>query len=233
MTVSYPDATIRVEPGQVWFTACWEPHVGYPSAETRLVLFTVLLESLGHVAPFASVPWEAPFLCPCSERPQVVESQLRRFVLERAGEIAAFAEAGEGDEDGSVRNWLRFHELLLPLARMARHDFSSQVSGALKRVRPALDLVRGTQRSVSIDEAATCCGLGRRRFCELFQQSFGVSFGCFALRARLAGAAGALRESDVPMKRIAADWDFHDSSHFHRAFVTHFGVKPSVFRGER
>lgn len=230
MALSYPDVSFHAEAGQVWFTACWEPHVGIATTETAVVLFTVLLDGLGDVAPFADVSWEAPFLSPCSARPQAVDAQLRQETLSRAREIAALAEKGEPDLE--VRSWLRFHELLLPFAQMPHPDIAQGRTG-LSRVRPALDLVREARTVVTVDEAAQRCALGRRRFCQLFQQSFGVSFGRFALRARLAGAATDLRASDKPVKQVAGKWGFYDPSHFHRTFVTHFGAKPSAFRSER
>jgi len=228
MALSYPgDVSFEAEAGQVWFTACWEPHVGVPTAETTIVLFTALLDALGNVAPFADVPWEAPFLCPCSVRPQAQDEVLRRETRRRAREIADLI-AHEG-EDTEIRLWLRFHELLLPFARLS-HDDTAPGGTGLSRVRPALDMVRKAHGVVTVDDAAQRCGLGRRRFCQLFQQSFGVGFGRFALRARLSGAATDLRSNDEPVKQVAAKWGFYDASHFHRAFVTHFGAKPTTFR---
>jgi AraC-like DNA-binding protein len=228
MALTYPGrASFIAEEGQVWFTACWEPHVGVPTAETTILLFTVLLDALGKVAPFADVPWEAPFLCPCSARPQAATSKLRRETLCRSQAIERLAMREE--EDAAIATWLRFHELLLPFARMP-HGVNVKGSSGLSRVRPALDLVRKAHQVVTVDAAAQRCGLGRRRFCQLFRESFGVSFGRFALRARLAGAATDLRSSDEPVKQVAATWGFYDPSHFHRSFVAHFGAKPSDFR---
>jgi len=230
MALSYPDVSFHAEAGQVWFTACWEPHVGAPTAETTIMLFTVLLDALGNAAPFADVAWEAPFLCSCSTRPQATGAQLRKETLARARGIAALV--GKGDPDLEICSWLRFHELLLPFTRIPGGDIPQGGTG-LSRVRPALDLVRKARNVVTVDEAARCCSLGRRRFCQVFQQSFGVSFGRFALRARLAGAATDLRSSDEPVKQVAAKWGFYDASHFHRTFMTYFGAKPSTFRHDR
>ncbi len=58
----------------------------------------------------------------------------------------------------------------------------------------------------------------------------GVTFGRFALRARLAFAAHRLLSTDLSVEAIAAEANFTDASHLHRHFVKHYGQTPRAYR---
>ncbi|MCK5802962.1 MAG: helix-turn-helix transcriptional regulator [Lentisphaeria bacterium] len=195
---------------------------------TEIVLCTVLLDALGAAVPFASIPWTAPFLLPPHLRP-------RSALALSAGDIRQIGEEfrnreGELGARTSAANWLALHRLLLPFAT-GTTDGEGEGGDALERVKPALDLLRGGWREpVRIDEAAVACGLGKRRFCDLFRRAFGVSFGQFALRARLAGAGEDVRRRRQSLRAIAKNWGFYDISHLHRAFHRHYGCSPAEFR---
>ena len=54
--------------------------------------------------------------------------------------------------------------------------------------------------------------------------------GAYVRRLRLEWSADRLASSDQPIAAIAADAGFADQSHFTRAFRTHAGVTPALFR---
>jgi len=54
----------------------------------------------------------------------------------------------------------------------------------------------------------------------------------FARRWRLSRAAEALARGNVSVKAVAYGFGFTDSSHFHRAFVAHYGMSPTAYRGQ-
>jgi len=231
MRVWLPGSERTVEAGDVWLTSCWEPHVGVPAGDTEVVLCTVLLEALGSLDPFGRTPWESPFLVAPEQRPQVPASR-RRPVLVLARQLVRLADGA--DDSGGVAAWLTFHQLLLLLVRSWTHGQRREGvpdGGTRPRVQPAIDLVRRRRgEPVRLAEAAAACGLSTSRFGELFRLAMGGTFAQFALRARLAGAAGDIRGTSLPLKAVAEQWGFYDPSHFFRVFRRHFGNGPREFR---
>jgi AraC-like DNA-binding protein len=61
----------------------------------------------------------------------------------------------------------------------------------------------------------------------------GVTFGRFALRARLHQAAHLLLHTGIPIDTIAKDTGFADGSHLHRAFVRTYDCTPAQYRKRR
>lgn len=231
MRVCLPGHEAAVEAGDVWLTSCWEPHVGIPAADTEVVLCTVLLETLGSLDPFGRTAWESPFLVVPEQRPRVSAAG-RAPVLELARQLASLADGG--DASGGVGGWLTFHQLLLVLIQPWEHGSRRENApggGSRPRVQPAIDLIRWRRgEPIRVAEAAAACGLSASRFCELFRQAMGGTFVQFALRARLAGAAGDIRGTSLPLKAVAKQWGFYDPSHFFRVFRRHFGTGPQEFR---
>ena len=96
---------------------------------------------------------------------------------------------------------------------------------------PALTLLHERSREgLSLSEAACACNLGQSRFALLFRQTMGLSFGKFALRARLSFGAHLLRTTDLVVADVASRCGFVDASHFHRTFVKHYGCTPRRYR---
>jgi len=58
----------------------------------------------------------------------------------------------------------------------------------------------------------------------------GLSYGKFCLRSRLAAAAQALLDTDLPVQAIADRTGFSDGSHLHRSFASHYGCTPTDYR---
>lgn len=69
-------------------------------------------------------------------------------------------------------------------------------------------------------------------FRRLFQQHFGAPPQQFVLRARLEYAARLLRESHLPIARIADRTGFSDVYHFTRQFKRHMHLPPARYRHE-
>ncbi len=231
LRVSLPGHERLVEPGDIWLTSCWEPHWGEPRGPTEVVLCTVLLEALGSLDPFGRTPWESPFLAVPEERPRLSESWRSRM-RPLAAALADLADSG--DASGGVAAWLSFHQALLLVLQAwtaGSAPGTLPVAGGRPRVQPAIDLIRRRRgEPVRVAEAARACGLSPSRFSELFRQALGGTFAQFALRARLAGAAGDIRGTSLPLKVIAERWGFYDPSHFFRVFRRHFGGGPQEFR---
>ena len=231
--IVYSDFSRTLHPGEVWLTSYWEPHTG-PVLEdnTALLLVTVSPESLGNIDAFSDFSWQAPFLAPPALRPQPRNQTDRDTVLNFAAELEALEQAKP--EHWRLSVWLKIHELIMFLCRGWEPDTSPDESlqtGDFSRILPAIELVRGNlHRPVDVNEAAAACGYSRSRFCGVFQKVMLESFGRFALRARLSGAARELVATLKPVKNIGPDWGFADNSHFTHVFKKFFGCSPSEYR---
>lgn len=105
--------------------------------------------------------------------------------------------------------------------------------------RPAQDhLVRqamlrledGLNGSVSVATVAEALGLSSRQLERRFRADVGLTPSEFKVRLRLARAEWLLEHTDLPVTRVALDCGYGDASHFSRAFLAHFGRRPTALR---
>jgi AraC-like DNA-binding protein len=161
---------------------------------------------------------------------------MRQRVIEIGHELMNEIE----EKPAAWQTMVRLHvmRLLVLLARMpARQPEAKRASrpdsGQLARIMPALSLVHSQRdRRTSLAEAATACGLSPSRLGVIFRRTMGLSFGRFALRARLAHAAHLLLNTDQPIQSIAHQTGFTDDSHFHHTFRKSYGRTPSEYRAQ-
>ena len=232
MSRYYKDHETSLARGDVWLNGIWEPH-GYQVAEKpcRVVVMTVLPQVLAglQVPEVPGFNWLAPFTSPPDKRPMPT--------AEAAGELVRIAEAiaaracGDTPEH-KLRRRVYLMEILLELCTgwEAPPSTSTEARNPYEQLTPAMELVIGSQRMITVEEAAGVCGLSRNVFSRKFQQLMGVSFPNFCLRHRLSGAATQLLGSDDSVQDIALDWDFADISHLHHRFVKHYGATPRHYR---
>lgn len=221
-------------PGQVWLTAPWEAHAAVRmKANSELLLCTILLEKLGDIGPGGhSINWQAPFVLHPSLRPQAEEAEDRERVLEFAYKLVDVSKGGNADY-ANCRVWLTLHELILFLISiMTSSDSSTQKhTHSFERILPAIEyLKKHPHTPLGVDDAADLCELGKSRFCDLFKEVMGISFGKYAIRARLSGASSDIKLSRASLKEIAEKWGFYDESHFYRQFQQTFHCTPGEFR---
>ena len=159
-------------------------------------------------------------------------------------EVLAIASEIEREVTDQRPAWLEAARLglfrvLLALAREwrlpIRHKRQGRVRATdLERIMPAFDLVRTSpERRVSRREAAEACALSTAQFGVVFRRAMGVSFGHYALRARLARAAYLLLQTDLSVEQIADRCGFVDGSHLARIFHERYGAKPADYRAQR
>jgi AraC-like DNA-binding protein len=108
----------------------------------------------------------------------------------------------------------------------------SEATGrSLHRLRPALDLVAGSDfRLVTIEEAAARCNLSPAYFSRTFARVFGTGFADYARQYRLRAAARSLTAEGARISDIAYRSGFQTPSHFAAAFRKRFGMSPNAFR---
>jgi AraC-like DNA-binding protein len=220
--------------GDVWLASMWEPH-GYRKAEegTASVQVYFLPDFIGDMK-FDGFSWLTVFSAPPGERPRPSSDAQRARIL-------TWGERLRDEAESQAPQWLTAVKLAIinilfelsrdwhPPRKVTAKNGDPQVS--LARIMPALDLVRERwPRFVKIEQAARVCHVSRTTLNRLFRDAMGITFGRFRLRTHLARAAYLLLTSDLSTERIAEETGFSDGSHFHRAFVHHYGQTPGQYR---
>ena len=218
--------------GDVWFCGMWEPH-GYEILEApcEVVIFIALPQNLITIdidAP-AKFNWLAPFTVPPGKRPQI-NRQNKKEIIAIAHKVRDILKSNKPQS----QLWLRL--LLLETLLTVQRNWDASVNNAnasfetFARINPALQKIFEGQQCLSIADAAKTCNMGRSSFTKHFKTTMGISFAKFELRYRIKSAANQLTKSKDPVKKIAYDWDFTDSSHLHRCFLEHYGCTPTQYR---
>lgn len=233
--INYPTYSGTLTPGGIWFTGVWEPHYGEGlDVPLEMVVFTAQPDHIGDLGPLGGEEWRLPFFLPPASRPNPLAHDRGDDVLRLAAEMKDALRDDRLDRESLRRRvWLKFHELLAIALEITRRDSVDPVgqARAFRVLQPAIRLVRSmTGRPPSLDEAARSCGLGRSRFCQLFKDVMGATFGRFALDARLGAAVADLRGGSLTIKEVAGNRGFHDASHLHREIRNRLGRRPSELR---
>ena len=83
---------------------------------------------------------------------------------------------------------------------------------------------------IALNDVAALCRLSPSRFCHVFRQEQGESFGQHLLRYRIERACERLTDPAALAKEVAYAVGFNDLSYFTRAFKRHLGVCPSKYQ---
>jgi len=230
------DHVISLEPGDVWLSPMWEPHLWrITKPQTADVVVVFLPEVIDPI--FKHDPsWMWMFAVSPEERPKIADAKFRRLVLAIAEELYEEAESRASGWEAIVRSDLA--RLLITIWRGWEADIDYESSRAispsatvLAQLMPAVRLAQSDIGShLDPQAAAAACGLSLSRFRHAFRQIMGTGLGQFRLRCRLATAADMLLTSHTPIDAIAAETGFSDGSHLQRAFRKHYGMTPAVYR---
>lgn len=219
--------------GQAWFCGMWEPHgckiVNAPCACIVIIIWPPLLaQQRFEEAP--DLKWMAPFTIRPADRPQIASSK-RKIFLEQAAQLSGLTAPLTPLEKIRIRLCL-LNILTLALESCPERKIETDNPGHEHWVQlnRAVQLVFGSRTFISTGRAAKECGLNRNIFSQLFEKWMGIRFADFALRFRLKQAAGQILNGNDPVKAVAQNWGFTDTSHFHRVFTKHYGRSPSEFR---
>jgi len=230
----YENFHVMTEAGDVWLHPSWEPHgwrTTVRDARNLTVLF--LPDFLGDEA-FDGHPWFSLFALPPRERPRVNDEATRLQVLSIADELALeFIHRSPGWLPAARLGVLK---LLLTLQRGRNVTRASGWSGSanrsdLSRILPAIALVRERPgERVSLAEAAAACVMGVTQFRCIFSRTMAVTFGRFAVRARLGHAARLLIQTDLTVDAVAHAAAFSDGSHLNAHFRKAYGCTANEYR---
>lgn len=232
--ILFDRTAVSCTPGDVWLSNVFEPHgLRLMKPPANHIAWVFLPDFVGHEM-LGELPWPTLFAVAPENRPRVCSPELRARVL-------MLTRLLRHEIEGRPRGWehaarLGLLYLLLELSRVwpesDRPKGAGRVSlSAMTRLMPALSLTHSLPwRKVIVVEAAESCGLSRSRFQELFRATMGMSFGSFALRARLSFVAHRVVSTDRPVAAIANEAGFVDGSHLDHRFATHFGCTPREYR---
>jgi AraC-like DNA-binding protein len=228
----YRDWETQLGPGEAWLCGMWEPHgfkiLDAPCGVMAIIFWPPALAAM----KFRELPdfdWIAPFVLAPEFRP-TADPRTRERILSVAGRAIEAIELG--GKYAQIRYRLLLMEILLLLCetwKAPKHpDYPP--GDSFLRINRALQLVFGSRRVITAQEAARACGLCRNTFGKLFRNLMGTGFPDFGLRYRLHGAASELQQTTNPVKAVARQWGFTDTSHLHRCFVTYYGCSPAQYR---
>ena len=231
----FDDCRKTYSAGDIFFTTCWEPHAYRLSApKTFLMSINLNIDTLGQCAPFSNCDFMLPFATAAAYRVSPTADNDRRFFLESGKKI--FHYYCKKPKNYHYHAWLLIHQLLLHIIDMMPEERQELTYNQqdFKRVKNAVDLVRKTQgKAPSLEEAASICNLSVSRFSALFKHSIGISYGQFALHARLSKVAEELLYSNYSLNELAERWGFFDASSLSHAFNKVFNCRPGAFKKQK
>jgi AraC family transcriptional regulator len=98
-------------------------------------------------------------------------------------------------------------------------------------VRHAVEIVRAAGAAPpGLAEIATEVGIHPVHLARVFRRRYGCSIGEYARRLKVERAAEALRDTRLPIGRLAHRLGYADHSHFSRSFRRATGFSPSEYR---
>jgi AraC family transcriptional regulator len=115
-----------------------------------------------------------------------------------------------------------------PRQRRVRTQQGRLSARELKRIFDYIDSV--TNRSLTIDQISSQCGISAAHLRRSFKNSTGETLHHYVTNLRLRKAQSLLAESDLPLKEVAFRLGFASSSTFSSTFRKLTGCTPSDFR---
>jgi two-component system response regulator YesN len=85
-------------------------------------------------------------------------------------------------------------------------------------------------RPIPVEDICREFHINRTKLQEQFRESIGCSLHAFMLRERMLSAAGWLRETDEPVKRIAWECGYRNVRSFNKAFKNQWQLSPDRYR---
>ncbi len=233
VTRRYHESTYELGPGDVWIAGMWEPHGFYLNEVTcEMMCIMVSPECLEALLPpgfgwmniFSNKKRRCPYI-----KTEFKEELIKKCLLQVEIEK-------EGRDTAGIWRCNTLLALLLyildsnPSLLEKNDDTGYAATSAWSGVEKALDTIVATNGLVSISQAASSVNRSTSHFSREFKRLTGTSFARFTMGYRIKQSAIMLINTNAPIKQIAGDLGFRDSSHYIKCFQNYFSVSPSVYR---
>ncbi|MDA3845450.1 MAG: AraC family transcriptional regulator [Vallitaleaceae bacterium] len=219
-------------PGDVWVTGIWEPH-GFELEEipSEMMCFILSPESLSKILPMG-FNWIKIFSRESDSTP-LVKEKYKPLILQACNDVKEAVDL----DFGIALSWKAniVARILLYVVESNIEEYSKiqeQTENIVghDEIKNVVNLVFSTNGMVTVNEAASQCMMSTSHFSRLFKKVTGVTFAKFALGHRIKQSVISLLDTSDPIKKIAIDWGFIDSSHYTKTFEKFFGISPYAFR---
>jgi len=105
------------------------------------------------------------------------------------------------------------------------------LSGQKSVAHLALGVIRTRYpEKLTVKKVARAVGVSPSQFCDAFQEKWGLSVKDYLIRVRIENARTLLRQTDLPIKAIAAAVGYQGLSHFYKHFFRLTGQTPCAYR---
>lgn len=91
-------------------------------------------------------------------------------------------------------------------------------------------IIRHFRRRITLEEVARLAKISPTAFCRYFKSHTGKTLACFINEFRVEHACKLLKESDMPVSKIASDCGFNNMSNFNEQFRKMTGTTPVKYR---
>lgn len=196
---------------------CFLPRVfGYPddlpTENQNFSLYSIF-------SPFAETSADGDFK---KIAPPGAEFKKMSFLALRLAELSGLEDPTRGDEMAFLLNAL--------LSQMKEHLQLSENEGPHFLHEVLQYLHAHFQERITLDLLANRFGLNRSHFSTTFNEKVGMRIDAYLKHLRIEKSRALLRETHLPISRIAVEVGFENSSHFTKAFREKTGLSPSEYR---
>lgn len=159
-------------------------------------------------------PYKEPLLTPALENLNI-DSHINELMALYTG------------EKGVSRRQELLMELIIEKILLSRNKIAVDKTIWEKMIEKYRD---STYQIPSMEKLAEEAGYSPSRFRTLFRQHTGLSPARYFLNLRMEQSACLLKETTLPIKRIAYRCGYGEVSHFNRAFTKHYSQSPGRYR---
>jgi len=98
-------------------------------------------------------------------------------------------------------------------------------------VHKVMDYIRKNAHArLTLEDIAGQVYLSKSYLSSIFKQELGMSISSFINQVRIERCKRLLRETDLPLVQIAAEYGFEDQSYFSKVFKRFTGMSPKQYR---